>query len=112
MIKKKIDSPVKSSHVEFEQYNKILREFDTALETDFIDYDSINRLLYEITSPQFKYPSVRKCRKTCTAEEKNIQWRKAIDQLKKLEGVTDPNDIREIYETARLNLLLGEGYYQ
>jgi len=111
LIKKWVDNPVRGSHVEFEQYDKILKAFDKALETDFIDYDSINTLLYEITSPQFKYPNIKKCCEACTAEEKNIQWRRAIDQLKKIEGVTDPDEIRRIYETARLNLLLGEGYF-
>ncbi len=112
MGKRTIDSGHKQNHADFEECNKIMEKLETALDSQPIDFNKINEVLYTLTNPSFKYPNVEKCCETCTALEKNERWRKALDTLKTLEGKTDPDEVNEIFQKGCLNLTDGYGYFQ
>ncbi len=112
MGKRTIDSGHKQNHADLKECLEIMKKMETALESHPIDFNKINEVLYLITSPIFKYPNVEKCSETCTALERNEQWKKALDGLKTLEGVTNPDDINEVFQKSRLYLFGGEGYFQ
>jgi len=114
VMKKVFDDPTyrpnKAEH--YEKYQKIQEDLEKAIEQIPMDLDGINRVMFIITDPKFEYPHVKPCCNQCTAEESNIQWAKAIDILKTIEGKTNPEDIKEIYEKGMLQFSGGLGYFQ
>ena len=110
-LKKPFVSPVKGNHADMQEYIEMMNDVETAIESRPIDFEKLNKILYNITSPDFKYPHVEKCCKNCTAPERNEEWKNAIDRLKEMEGLTDYNDLIEIYELSRLHLLGGGDVY-
>jgi len=102
----------KPNHADDKACMEILHKMDEALETIPFNYDLIQEVLFKLNSPGFEYPHVEKCSAKCTAPERNIAWKKALDLLKTIEGVTDYDDIYEIYDKSRLQLFEGKGYFQ
>jgi len=112
MGKRIINSGHKQNHADLKECTELMEKIESALESFPIDFNKINEVLYVITSPTFKYPNVQKCCETCTAHERNKQWEKALNDLKSLEGITNPDDLNEIFERSRLHLVGGYGYFQ
>ena len=113
-MKKFVDDPTyRPNYVEhYEKYQKIEQDLENAMNQIPMDMDGINRFLFIITDPKFEYPHVKPCSKKCNAEDLNVQWAKAFDILKTIEGKTNPSDIKEIYEKGMLQLVGGRGYFQ
>jgi len=105
MLKKTIQHTVASNHADMKESIEIIRKMDDAVDSTPIDFNAINEVLYTITSPQFKYPTMEPCCNNCPGPEKNKIWAKAFDIMKTMEGVTDPDELLFIYDMARLHIL-------
>ncbi len=80
MGKRTIYSGHKQNHADLKECLDIIEKMENALESYPIDFNKINEVLYTITNSTFKYPNVKKCSETCTAHERNEQWKKGFFQ--------------------------------
>jgi hypothetical protein len=103
-MKKKMINPVRPNCYDDTTLRGLIDGIGNALNSNPVNFDEINTVLYIINSPSFKYPVVEKCCKTCTADEKGERWKKAINQIKGIEGMTDMDEIKLLYEISRFNL--------
>jgi len=90
---------------------KMFDELESALEQHPVDFDKINEVIYIITDPLYKYPKLEKCSPNCTAPKINEMWKKAIDTLKTMQGITDIEELWPIMQMSQLLLLEGKDYH-
>ena len=108
-MKKSMINPVKGNHLENSDYFvKIMNGIGDALDSTPVDYYKVIELIYKISSPSFVYPEIKPCCSSCNVALKNEKYHKAFDILKTLDGKTELDDIREIYEIARLYFMGGK----
>lgn len=91
-MKKTFDSPVKQSTIDLTKYHDMIADIRDSIESYPLDMDKLRKVLYEINSPDFKYPEFKeKCCKTCTAFMENDRLRKALNIIKTI-TIDDPRE--------------------
>ena len=81
-MKKSFQSPVIGDSVSLVDYQKLINDIHSAVESYPPNMTLLETVLYEINSPSFKYPELKKCCLSCTANKLNKEMRDAFDILK------------------------------